>query len=133
MRTVGIDPDGFVGLSLGELGCSYMDRCFSAEQVMLAAYYYGHAVLETELIRGSVSVVRLGAQEARELCPPDIEVACHNGPKFCTLSGPAESMKKFLKILQKEGVFAEVVNCGSIAHHSKHISSVEPLLLKYLK
>jgi hypothetical protein len=42
-------------------------------------------------------------------------------------------MKKFLKILQKEGVFAEVVNCGDIAHHSKHISSVGPLLLRYLK
>jgi fatty acid synthase len=75
----------------------------------------------------------LGAQQARKLCPPDIEVACHNGPNFCTLSGPAESMKKFVEALQKEGVFAEVVNCGNIAHHSKHISSVGPLLLKYLK
>jgi hypothetical protein len=42
-------------------------------------------------------------------------------------------MKKFLKILQKEGVCSEVVNCGNIAHHSKHISSVGPLLLEYLK
>jgi acyl transferase domain-containing protein len=75
----------------------------------------------------------LGAQQARKLCPPDIEVACYNGPKFCTLSGPVESMKKFVKALQKEGVFAEVVNCGNIAQHSKHISSVGPLLLKYLK
>jgi fatty acid synthase len=42
---------------LGELGCSYMDRSFSAEQVMLAAYYCGRAVLETELIRGSMATV----------------------------------------------------------------------------
>jgi fatty acid synthase len=75
----------------------------------------------------------LAAQQARKLCPPDIEVACHSGPKFCTLSGPAESMKKFVKALQKEGIFAEVVNCGNIAHHSNHMSSVGPLLLKYLK
>jgi fatty acid synthase len=54
---VGIEPDGFVGLSLGELGCGYMDRCFSAEQVMLAAYYCGRAVLETELIKGSMATV----------------------------------------------------------------------------
>jgi malonyl CoA-acyl carrier protein transacylase len=58
MRAVGIEPDGFVGLSLGELGCSYMDRCISAEQVMLAAYYCGRAILETELIRGSMATVR---------------------------------------------------------------------------
>jgi hypothetical protein len=42
-------------------------------------------------------------------------------------------MKNFVKVLQEEVVFAEVVNCGNIAHHSKHISSVGPLLLKYLK
>jgi malonyl CoA-acyl carrier protein transacylase len=57
MRAVGIEPDGIVGLSLGELGCSYMDRCFSVEQLMLAAYYCGRAILETEPIRGSMAVV----------------------------------------------------------------------------
>jgi fatty acid synthase len=74
-----------------------------------------------------------GAQQARKLCPPDIEVAYQSGPKSCTLSGPAGSMKNFLKILHKEGLFAEMMNCGNIAHHSKHVSSVGPLLLKYLK
>jgi fatty acid synthase len=39
MRAVGIEPDGIVGLSLGELGCSYMDNCLSAEQVVLAAVH----------------------------------------------------------------------------------------------
>jgi fatty acid synthase len=57
MKAVGIVPDGIVGFSLGELGCSYMDCCFSAEQVVLAAYYCGCAVLETELIRGSMAAV----------------------------------------------------------------------------
>jgi malonyl CoA-acyl carrier protein transacylase len=57
MRAVGIQPDGIMGLSLGELGCSYMDNCFSAEQVALAAYYCGCALLETELIRDSMAAV----------------------------------------------------------------------------
>ena len=75
----------------------------------------------------------LGAEQARKLCPPDIEVACHNGPNFCTLSGPAESMTKFVKTLQEQGVFAKEVNCGNIAYHSKFISSAGPLLLRYLR
>ena len=75
----------------------------------------------------------LGAEQAMNLCPPDIEVACHNGPNFCTLSGPAESMTKFVKTLQEQGVFAREVNCGNIAYNSKYISSAGPLLLKYLK
>jgi len=52
MRAVGLEPDGFLGHSVGELGCSYMDGCFTAEQVVLAAYYLGHAALETELTKG---------------------------------------------------------------------------------
>jgi len=75
----------------------------------------------------------LGTEQARKLCPPDIEVACHNGPNFCTVSGPAESMTKFVKTLQEQGVFAKEVSCGNIAYHSKYVSSAGPLLLRYLK
>jgi len=75
----------------------------------------------------------LGAEQARKLCPPDIEVASHNGPNFCTLSGPVESMTKFVKTLQEQGVLAKEVNCGNIAYHSKYISPDGPLLLRYLK
>jgi fatty acid synthase len=57
MRAVGIDPDGFVGHSVGELCCSYMDGCFTAEQTVLAAYYLGRTALETELIKGSMVAV----------------------------------------------------------------------------
>jgi len=75
----------------------------------------------------------LGAEQARKLCQPDIEVACHNGSDFCILSGPAASMTKFLKTLQEQGVFVMEVNCGNIAYHSKYISSAGPLLRSYLQ
>jgi fatty acid synthase len=58
MRAVGIEPGGIVGLSPGELGCSYMDNCLLAEQVILAAYYGGRVLLETELMKGSMATVR---------------------------------------------------------------------------
>ena len=86
-----------------------------------------------EQVTNDKCLAGLGAEQARKLCPPDIEVACHNGPNFCTLSGPAESMTKFVKTLQEEGVFVKEVNCGNIAYHSKYISSAGPLLLRYLK
>lgn len=84
------------------------------------------------LIKGC-DISGLGAQEAKQLCPPDIEVACHNGPNLCTLSGPTDSMKKFVKTLQQHGVFAKEVNCANIAYHSKYIASAGPKLLKYLR
>jgi len=57
LRAVNIEPDGIVGHSVGELGCAYVDGCFTAEQMMLAAYYRGRASLETELIKGLMAAV----------------------------------------------------------------------------
>jgi len=57
LRAVGIEPDGIVGHLVGELGCAYVDGCFTAEQLMLAAYYHGRASLETELIKGVMAAV----------------------------------------------------------------------------
>jgi fatty acid synthase len=57
LRAVGIEPDGIVGHSVGELGCAYVDGCFTAEQMVLAAYYHGHASLETELVSGLMAAV----------------------------------------------------------------------------
>jgi malonyl CoA-acyl carrier protein transacylase len=57
LRAVGIEPDGIVGHSVGEWGCAYVDGCFTAEQMVLAAYYHGLASLETELINGLMAAV----------------------------------------------------------------------------
>jgi fatty acid synthase len=57
LKAAGIEADGIVGHSVGELGCSYMDGCFTAEQMVLAAYYRGRASLETKLIHGLMAAV----------------------------------------------------------------------------
>ena len=57
LRAVGIEPDGIVGHLVGELGCAYVDGCFTAEQMVLAAYYTGCAFLETEVIKGLMAAV----------------------------------------------------------------------------
>jgi len=57
LKAVGIEPDCIVGHSVGELGCAYVGGCFTAEQMVLAAYYSGRASLETELIKGLMAAV----------------------------------------------------------------------------
>jgi len=57
LRAVGIEPDGIVGHSLGELSCAYVNGSFTAEQMVLAASYHGCASLETELIKGLMAAV----------------------------------------------------------------------------
>lgn len=57
LKAVGIEADGIVGHSVGELGCSYMDGSFTAEQMVLAAYYRGRASIEAKLIQGLMAAV----------------------------------------------------------------------------
>ncbi|XP_045521971.1 fatty acid synthase-like [Pieris brassicae] len=133
LKTIGIEPDYIIGHSVGELGCAYADGCFTAEQMILSAYSRGLASIETLFIKGSMAAVGLGYNQIKSLCPPEIEVACHNGPESSTISGPAEIMKIFVAKLVEKGVFAKEVPCSNIAYHSKYIAEAGPKLLKYLK
>jgi len=57
LSSVGIVADGFVGHSVGELGCAYADGAFTAEQAVLAAYWRGRAILESTLSNGLMAAV----------------------------------------------------------------------------
>ncbi|CAK1541813.1 unnamed protein product [Leptosia nina] len=133
LKTIGIEPDYIIGHSVGELGCAYADGCFTAEQMILSAYSRGLASVETPFIKGSMAAVGMGYNQIKSLCPPEIEVACHNGPDSSTISGPADIMKSFVANLVEKGVFAKEVPCSNIAYHSRYIAEAGPKLLKYLK
>lgn len=96
LRAVGLEPDFIIGHSVGELGCAYADGCFTAEQMIMAALSRGLASVETKLVKGAMAAVGLGYEDVKPLCPPDIDVACHNGPESTTISGPAESLRAFV-------------------------------------
>lgn len=55
------------------------------------------------------------------LCPPEIDIACHNSSTSCTISGPADVMKSVVTELTSNGIFAKEVPCGQIAFHSRYI------------
>ncbi|KOB69710.1 Uncharacterized protein OBRU01_16429 [Operophtera brumata] len=57
-----------------------------------------------------------------EMCPPEIEIACHNSADSCTISGPADAMQTFVGELVVKGIFAKEVPCSNIAYHSRYIA-----------
>ncbi|XP_070149856.1 fatty acid synthase [Polyergus mexicanus] len=132
LTSVGIVPDNIIGHSVGELGCAYADGTFTAEQMILSAYSRGLASIETEVIYGSMAAIGLGYEDIKSMCPPDIEVACHNAADSSTVSGPAESMKEFVAQLQAKNIFAKEVACSNIPYHSRYIAPAGPKLLAYL-
>eukprot|EP00102_Acyrthosiphon_pisum_P016442 XP_008187406.1 PREDICTED: fatty acid synthase-like [Acyrthosiphon pisum] len=133
LRALDITPDGIIGHSVGELGCAYADGCFTAEEMILAAYARGQATLETDVIPGMMAAIGLGYDQIKDKLPHDIDVACRNSATSCTISGPVESINEFVSKLKSEGVFAKSVNVAGIAFHSRYIQSAGPTLLNYLK
>lgn len=121
-----------LGHSVGELGCAYADGCFTAEQMILSAYSRGMASLETEKIRGQMAAVGLSYNRVKHRVPANIDVACHNGPDSCTISGPEADIDKFVEELKSQGVFAKQVQTSGIAYHSRYIADMGPNLLARL-
>ncbi|XP_063896661.1 fatty acid synthase-like [Helicoverpa armigera] len=132
LRAVGLVPDYIIGHSVGELGCAYADGCCTAEEMILMAYSRGLVSIETTFIRGAMAAVGLGYQQISKICPPEIDVACHNGPDSCTISGPEDVVHKFVSQLTEQGIFAKAVKCSNIAYHSRYISKAGTKLQQYL-
>lgn len=57
LKSIGIEPNGVVGHSVGELGCAYADGTFNADQAILAAFWRGRSILESKLPQGSMAAV----------------------------------------------------------------------------
>jgi len=54
---MGIEPDGFIGHSVGEQACAFMDGCIDERQTILCAYARGKASNETTLIPGMMAAI----------------------------------------------------------------------------
>ncbi|XP_076763351.1 fatty acid synthase 1 [Xylocopa sonorina] len=133
---LGIQPDGIIGHSVGELGCAYADGTFTPEQTVLAAYWRGRTVLDSNLEPGGMAAIGLSWSEVTAMCPPDIIPACENASDSVTVSGPIESVKKFTEKLKGENIFAKLVDSSGVAFHSKYIAPVgqrlRPMLEKII-
>uniref|UniRef100_W4VRN6 Fatty acid synthase n=1 Tax=Corethrella appendiculata TaxID=1370023 RepID=W4VRN6_9DIPT len=129
---LGITPDGMVGHSVGELGCAYADGCFTPEQTVLASYWRGRSILDTDLVSGQMAAVGLSWEECLRRLPKDVIPACHNSVDSVTISGPVPSVTKVVTELNAEGVFAKAVKSSGIAFHSKYIADAAPKLRKSL-
>jgi len=57
LRTLGIEPDGIVGHSVGEISSAYADGSLTAEETVLTAYWRGRCVSEAQLPRGGMAAV----------------------------------------------------------------------------
>lgn len=132
LRYLEVPMDLCIGHSVGELGCGYADGTMTIEQTILCAYARGLVSVETKVVEGSMAAVGLSYEKIKPLLPPEIEVACHNGPDSATISGPKADVSTFVAQLKAKGIFAKEVQCSNIPYHSRYIAEMGPKLLKLL-
>lgn len=132
MKSLGLEADYYIGHSVGELGAAYADNCFTIEEAILASYSRGKASAESKTIPGAMAAVGINHKDVKKLLPKDIDIACHNSIDSTTISGPAESVRAFVKDLTAKNVFAREVACSGIPLHSRYITEMGSHLLTKL-
>ncbi|XP_048467070.1 fatty acid synthase-like [Rhincodon typus] len=133
LKALGLQPDGIVGHSVGELACGYADDSLTHEEVILAAYWRGRCIKEAKLPAGAMAAVGLTWNECKMQCPEGVVPACHNAEDTVTISGPQEAVSKFVAKLKEDGVFAKEVRSAGVAFHSYYMASIAPTLLNALQ
>ena len=128
LRRLGVSPDGIVGHSVGELGCSYADECFTAAETLLAAYHRGKCVEEAQLKLGAMAAIGLTWAECIRRCPIGVVPACHNAKETVTISGEKQKVIDFVAQMKSEGVFAKLVDSSDVAFHSPQMRQIAPAL-----
>lgn len=130
MKAVGIKPDYIIGHSIGELGCAYADGCFTAKEMILAAYAVGMTCLEAKVEHGAMATVGMGYKKLLTMIPEGVAIAHHNSAESCTISGPHESVSLFVEHLKRNNYYASEVQCSNIPFHSGYIAEMRQTLIK---
>ncbi|KAL6267253.1 hypothetical protein P5V15_000327 [Pogonomyrmex californicus] len=127
LTSLGITADYIIGHSAGELGCAYADKCLTMEQTILSAYFIGMACTDKKIIHSSMAVINLDYEHLKNICPTDIEIICRNQYNN-VVSGPKESIQKFMLKLENNNIYVKKI-CCNVPYHTSYISFVKNQLL----
>ena len=105
-----IEPEAFVGHSIGEFVAAHLAGVFSLKDVLKIISNRGKMI--SELPKGLMLSVRASADSLKDFLPEELSVAAINAPQLCVVSGEAEQVNSF----------AEQLNQRNIAHNSLHTS-----------
>ena len=67
--SVGLEPDGIIGHSTGEIACGYCDGGLTREQAMLLVFHRADAILNAKFPPGAMAAVGLTWEDAKKRLP----------------------------------------------------------------
>ncbi|HVZ35768.1 MAG TPA: acyltransferase domain-containing protein, partial [Polyangiaceae bacterium] len=126
-RSWGVEPDAFLGHSVGEVAACCLAGALSIEQALWIVGERARLVSDSARREGGMLNVNVpegyGANELRELAP-DLEVGAYNSPRNLVLSGSLDAVARAERALIAIGAGCDRVKT-TYASHSAHM---DPLL-----
>lgn len=83
LKAAGLQPDGIVGHSVGEVACGYADESLSHEEAILAAYWRGKCVKDGKLPPGGMAAVGRYTLVKRVIQKSSSDLFCGTGIEMC--------------------------------------------------
>ena len=124
-KSWGVEPDGVVGHSIGELAALHIAGVLSLEEAARIVWHRGHA-MQRATGTGGMAAVPLSAAEAEELVrgyQGELSIGAANSPRGVVLSGSKQSLSAALGELERRGLShrALLVN---YAFHSAQMEAI---------
>jgi acyl transferase domain-containing protein/threonine dehydrogenase-like Zn-dependent dehydrogenase/acyl carrier protein len=133
-RSWGVNPDGVLGHSIGELGAAYASNALSLRDTMLVAYHRSR--LQALLAgKGAMLAVGLTADDAETLVKrfaPQVSVAAVNSATSVTLAGDTAALETIAAELTAAGKFNRFLKV-EVPYHSEVMTEIHDELLVALE
>ncbi|KAI3539427.1 hypothetical protein CSPX01_08873 [Colletotrichum filicis] len=127
LRSWGVTPEKVAGHSSGEIAAAYCAGALTHRDAIAIAYFRGKASSGLVGLKGGMMAVGCSYDQARSLLAQHGEhlggvatVACVNSPNSVTISGDSAALERLRAILEKESMFARMLQVD-VAYHSSHM------------
>ncbi|PYH99747.1 ketoacyl-synt-domain-containing protein [Aspergillus ellipticus CBS 707.79] len=125
-RSCGIDPQGVVGHSSGEIAAAYAAGYVTKADAIKIAFYRGYAAKVNPMDSVGMMAVGLGPDAVIPYIEAQqglVQIACVNSPQSVTLSGRTDALAALKGPLTDDGHFARLLQVD-LAYHSRFMSEI---------
>jgi len=133
LQHYGIQADGVVGHSIGEVSSAYASGATTLEQA--ASIIYHRARIQDQASgKGKMLAIAMSADDAHKLVEPyqdRLSIATINGPSMITLAGDEEPLQRIAQQMESKAIFNRFVNVD-VPYHSHYMDPLEAELVETL-
>lgn len=110
----GVEPDAFIGHSMGEYVAACKAGVMSLEDAISLVMLRGELFEVVE--RGSMLSVPLSETVLRAILPDGVDIAAANAPDLCVASGPVDTIEALRQVLNEKDVESTPIRIDVAAH-----------------